>query len=203
VQQLASIPKLQTTTEAPASAYSRLGKYGPAIQDYGQGINLRPKELDVYHYLRGKAYSDKRDYDHAIKDYDQAIVFDLKYAAAYNDRGDAFYYKEDCDAAIRDYKKTIELDVGNATAFERSAGHISPSTTSSVRFRNTIRRSPCNRGTPMAGRPVRWRKIYPGRIEPAIADLAAAVKSQGDGYDAICLHMARMDGSPPRSCRPG
>ena len=44
---------------------------------------------------RGLAYYDKRDYDNAIADYDQAIRLDPNNAKAFNFRGLAYYRKQD------------------------------------------------------------------------------------------------------------
>src|SRR6185295_11781895 len=44
---------------------------------------------------RARAYYDKRDYDHAIADYDQAIKLDPKNAHAFTRRGLAHYRKQD------------------------------------------------------------------------------------------------------------
>lgn len=45
------------------------------------------------YYNRGNAYYDKRDFDRAIKNYDQAIALDPAYVLAFYDRGLSYYEK--------------------------------------------------------------------------------------------------------------
>ena len=59
------------------------------------------------YYNRGSAYSNKRDYDGAIKDFDEAIRLDPKYVVAYYNRGNARQNKGDNDRAIADYGEAI------------------------------------------------------------------------------------------------
>jgi lipoprotein NlpI len=59
---------------------------------------------------RGTAYTDKRDYDSAIQDFDQAIGFDPTLAIAFNDRGNTFNEKHAYDRAISDLNEAIRLD---------------------------------------------------------------------------------------------
>jgi tetratricopeptide (TPR) repeat protein len=55
------------------------------------------------------AYFDKKDYDRAIKDYDEAIRLDGKDATDYLNRGAAYDNKGDLDRALRDYSAAIRL----------------------------------------------------------------------------------------------
>ena len=59
---------------------------------------------------RGDFWYDKKEYDRAIADYDQAIRLDPKYTWAYNNRGRAWYDKGEYDRAIADYDQAIRLD---------------------------------------------------------------------------------------------
>jgi tetratricopeptide (TPR) repeat protein len=65
---------------------------------------------------RGSAYTDKKDYDLAIADFDQVIRFDPKDAGTYNNRGNAYAGKGDIDRAIADYDQAIRLDPNNVPA---------------------------------------------------------------------------------------
>src|ERR1700683_3224373 len=51
---------------------------------------------------RGTAYNDKREYDRAIQDYDQAIRLNPNYAEALSNRGTAYNDKREYDRAIQD-----------------------------------------------------------------------------------------------------
>jgi tetratricopeptide (TPR) repeat protein len=66
---------------------------------------------------RGGAYNDKKDYDRAIADFDQAIRLDPKYAFAYKNRGTAYYGKNDYDRAFADFGQAIRLDPKYAAAY--------------------------------------------------------------------------------------
>jgi lipoprotein NlpI len=66
---------------------------------------------------RGSAYLDKRDYDRAIADYDQAIRLDPKNANVYTNRGNAYRSKGDYDRAIADQDQAIRLDPKYALAY--------------------------------------------------------------------------------------
>ena len=92
----------------------KLGDYTRAINDDALAIKLNLK--DVY-YSRGLAYYDKKDYDSAIKDYNQALIIDPKYAYAYYSRGVAYYNKKDYDSAIKDYNQALIIDSKDANAY--------------------------------------------------------------------------------------
>src|SRR5215207_2933712 len=66
---------------------------------------------------RGNAWADKREFDKAIKDYDEAIRLDPKYADAFNNRGLAWAGKREFDKAIKDYDEAIRLDPKEAIVF--------------------------------------------------------------------------------------
>src|SRR5207248_2308850 len=52
----------------------------------------------------------KKDFARAIKDYDEAIRLDPKFADAYHNRGSAWSDRKDFDRAIRDFDEAIRLD---------------------------------------------------------------------------------------------
>ena len=55
--------------------------------------------------------------DAAIRDYDEAIRLNPRFALAFLSRSIAYERRGDLDAAIRDYGEAIRLDPRNATAF--------------------------------------------------------------------------------------
>ncbi len=63
------------------------------------------------------AWRDKKDYDKAIADLDEAIRLDPGDALAFGNRGIAWWAKKDYDQAIADYTEAIRLDPGRALAF--------------------------------------------------------------------------------------
>ncbi len=63
---------------------------------------------------RGEAWSDKKEYDKAIYDYNEAIRLDPNFQMAYGNRGDAWSHKKEYGKAIADYNEAIRLDPGDA-----------------------------------------------------------------------------------------
>jgi len=59
---------------------------------------------------RGEAYGERRDFDHAVAAYNEAIRLDPKYAPAYAGRGLTYHVKGDLDHAIADYSAALELE---------------------------------------------------------------------------------------------
>ena len=59
------------------------------------------------------AWAQKKDYDKAIADYNEAIRLDPKDAWAHSERGSAYYEKKDFDQAIADHNEAIRLDSTN------------------------------------------------------------------------------------------
>jgi tetratricopeptide (TPR) repeat protein len=66
---------------------------------------------------RGNAYNSKGDYNHAIQDFDQAILLDPNHAYAFNGRGNSHNYKREFDQAIRDFDQAIGIIPTYAYAF--------------------------------------------------------------------------------------
>ena len=62
------------------------------------------------------ALADKRDFDRAAADYDQAIKLDPKFAPSYLNRGLLWQAKKDYDRAIADFDQAIRLAPDNAAA---------------------------------------------------------------------------------------
>ena len=69
--------------------------------------------------MRGDAYLEVKDYDHAIADYSQAIRLKPDYAEAYNNRGFAYSLKGKIEMpnAIADYSQAIQLRPDYAIAY--------------------------------------------------------------------------------------
>lgn len=73
---------------------------------------------------RGNAYYNKKDYDGAIADYNEAIRLDPSQALTYHvlaylNRAATHYEKKDYDRAIADYSQAIKLDPKHAIAHNR------------------------------------------------------------------------------------
>jgi tetratricopeptide (TPR) repeat protein len=68
-------------------------------------------------YDRGVVHLDKKDYDHAIADFSEAIRYNPKFAAAYFNRGAAYFGVKDYDLVIADYDQVIALNPKLAPAY--------------------------------------------------------------------------------------
>jgi tetratricopeptide (TPR) repeat protein len=76
------------------------------------------RNLAIAFNNRCSAYYRKKDYDTAIKDCDQAIRLDPKYALAFYNRGLIYYSKDDYDRAIGDSAESIRLNPSYANAYD-------------------------------------------------------------------------------------
>jgi len=66
---------------------------------------------------RGRAYYDKKDYDRAIADYDEALKINPNLVPAYNDRGVAHHDRRDHDRAITNFNEAIRINPNYALAY--------------------------------------------------------------------------------------
>jgi tetratricopeptide (TPR) repeat protein len=96
------------------------GSFPPDLQIGGCTASIQSgrwsgKALASAYVSRGDAYDDKKDYDHAIADYNQAIQLDPKDAGAYFSRGLAKRLKGDNSGGDADIAaaKTIDPNIGN------------------------------------------------------------------------------------------
>jgi tetratricopeptide (TPR) repeat protein len=86
------------------------------INFYTEAIHLSPDWTWPYNN-RGNAYSDKGDYEQAIRDFNQALKLNPNYAEAYYNRGNAYALKGDYEQAIRDYNQALKLNPNDAEAY--------------------------------------------------------------------------------------
>jgi tetratricopeptide (TPR) repeat protein len=87
-----------------------------------------PQGLVAAFNNRGIAYHNKRDYDGAIRDYDQILRLEPGNAVAFNNRGNSFHAKALFDRAVQDYDQAIRLNPKYALAFvNRAVVHRSKS----------------------------------------------------------------------------
>ena len=101
-----------TATAQSAVDLCSRGSDDEKIVGCGILIKQNPRRQDAHaaYHNRGKAWSEKGDYDKAIADYNEAIRLDPKFAIAYHNRGGAWGSKGDYDKAIADYNEVIRLD---------------------------------------------------------------------------------------------
>jgi tetratricopeptide (TPR) repeat protein len=72
----------------------------------------------AFYNKRGWDFYQKRDYDKAISDFNEAIRLDPNYARAYNNRGIVYGDKKEYDKAISDFNEAIRLDPNSAMAYD-------------------------------------------------------------------------------------
>ncbi len=113
-------------------AYSKLGDYDGAIENYTKAISLNPKDAKAYvnrgnaHYEIAQHSGDPdRDFKAAIDDFNHALIFNPQEAEAYLRRGIVRYeiaqYSKDPDkeyrAAIDDFNHALTLSPQEAGAY--------------------------------------------------------------------------------------
>ncbi len=93
----------------PASHVARL-----LLRAEGEGKLTRfplAREPNAFAFVkRGNAWVEKNEYDKAIKEYDEAIRLNPKYAYAYTCRGIAWSSKKEYDKAFKDFDEAIRID---------------------------------------------------------------------------------------------
>ena len=79
-----------------------------AISDFGEAINKKPDNADVY-FRRGVAKYKKKDWNGAILDFDEAINKKSDNARAYFNRGVVKFKKKEWNDAISDFVEAIRI----------------------------------------------------------------------------------------------
>ena len=90
-------------------AYSDLGQYALAVEDYDQAIKLDPSD-EAFYRDRGTAYALMGEYARAVQDYDEAINLHPDNADAYYCRGLTKKKMGDDAGGDADIAKAKELD---------------------------------------------------------------------------------------------
>ena len=98
------------------NAYSGIGEYERAIQDYSELINIGPHDAKPFNN-RGVAYQKRGEYDRAIEDFNAAIAIDLSYANAFANRGETYQKKGEFALALKDFDEAIRLDPASAVVW--------------------------------------------------------------------------------------
>jgi protein O-mannosyl-transferase len=104
------------------NAYSVLGQYQLAFDDFDEAIRLKPDYIPVY-IERGNLYAKLGRYQRAFDDFNEAIRLKPDYPIAYNNRGNTYTILGRYQSAIEDYNETIRLKPDYADAYN-SRGNI-------------------------------------------------------------------------------
>ena len=153
-------------------------------------IRLNPQDAFAFNN-RGKSWVEKKEYDRAIADFNEAIRFDPKFAFAFSNRGAAWVEKEDPDRAIADFNEAIRLDPKYASAFfnrgnswrdKRDYGRAI------VDYSEAIRLNPQDASVFYTRGLVQFFK---GEFTSAASDLLRSEQLQPSTYTALLLYLAR------------
>jgi tetratricopeptide (TPR) repeat protein len=93
-------------------AWLRMGEFDHALSDFNQSILLAPQTAEnaILYNNRGNVWLEqKREFERAIVDYNNAIRLDPKNSNAYNGRGTAWKELGQLDRAIADYTDAIRF----------------------------------------------------------------------------------------------
>ncbi len=97
-------------------AYTILGNYRQAIEDYDKAIEIHPVYEEAY-FSRGSVYAILGNHKRAIEDFDKAIEIYPTNADPYVNRGNAFSRLGNNKRAIEDFDKAIEIKPKFAEAY--------------------------------------------------------------------------------------
>ena len=93
-------------------AYQR-GDFDAAVRHFSLAIESADLPLpDIFFAFnnRGNAHAARRDYDRALRDYNEALRLNPKYAGALRNRGLVHAGRGDFDHAIQDFSEAARLD---------------------------------------------------------------------------------------------
>jgi lipoprotein NlpI len=120
---LADISPAQSNDHAANCAADAEPKnFDLAIGDCSVAIDsgqLSDRDLAIAFNNRGLAYYNKKDYDRAIQDFDQAIRFEPDAADYFYRRGLAYFEKNDYSRAIRNFDEALKLGPENVSILQK------------------------------------------------------------------------------------
>jgi len=121
---------VSTTAQLPVEIQHYMAKNCPAFKTMiskAYGTDLSTNKEALKHYVEGRNYTTKAQYDLAIASYNKAITIDSKFAAAYNYLADSYDKLGKYNEAITAYKKSLAIKLNDkmplqnlARAFELS-----------------------------------------------------------------------------------
>jgi tetratricopeptide (TPR) repeat protein len=168
---------LQHLTESVRTLLKRVGAEinGPDVTEPAGSTSPRPITPVAFNN-RGTAFFNRRDYDRAIAEFDEAIRLDPNFAAAFYGRGCAYDGKGDYDRAIKDYDEAIRLNPKDAAFFSnRGTAYWSKSDCDRAipDYDEAIRLSP-NEATYFSNRANAYKKK--GELDRAMKDYDEAIR---------------------------
>jgi len=116
------------------------------IVRYSESIERNPRNARVL-YDRGRAYSAKGDFDHALADFDESIRLDSNRSASFVQRAWVHAARQEYEASIADNTEALRLDPANADALFNRGGaqaHLGNWKSAVADYSEVIRREPKN-----------------------------------------------------------
>jgi TonB family protein len=162
-------------------------KYHFELNDKGTATNVPwtpPPTRAPSHVALGNQLLERREYDRAIEEFDQAIAEDPQNARAWADRGLCYMWKRDSERATQDLDTAFKLDPQNTiVAHGRGmlALHANDLTTAVTQFSFALERSPKDAFARL------WRAqayIRLGDLDHALDDYATVIQQTPDRTDA-------------------
>jgi tetratricopeptide (TPR) repeat protein len=145
--------KLATIYFWRAVGWNKKGNYTQVIADATEALELKP-DVAIYD-LRGSAYCDKREYDFAVADFNDALrTGSPQGGIVYHNRGNAWRAKGDYARAIADYDASIKFDPKAVFSYQNRGVSSRRSAISMVR--EAIRLDPAL-ASPLTNRAAIWR----------------------------------------------
>ncbi len=100
---------LATAYRSRGISHHKTGNNDAAIEDFSAAISFGATDAWDDFLYRGKAYTEKKEFDKAMADYAEAFRLRPEYHLAYFCRGVAFERQGNIDAAIEDFSKAFKL----------------------------------------------------------------------------------------------
>jgi tetratricopeptide (TPR) repeat protein len=173
------------------------GRYDEAIDLCNKALDTKLSSSSASGALmtRGNAYAGKGDWDHALRDYDEAIKVEPKNADAWVNRGNAYAHKNQRDKSTHDYNEAIRLNPNLAQAYcNRALDYLAAGNTDKALadLTEAIRIDPKFVGA-YSRRSVVLMRLK--RTDEALADAQTAVTLKPESGEAYLfrgrLHLAR------------
>lgn len=96
---------------------NQIGIWRDPITLWSHEIKIFPENAPVAYNSRGIVYSDLKNYNQALSDFNKAIEINPQYQNAYNNRGIVYQSIHNYTQAINDFNKVIELNPTHSIAY--------------------------------------------------------------------------------------
>jgi tetratricopeptide (TPR) repeat protein len=100
-----------------ATVLGSRGKREESIHHFTKAIDANPKDIEAI-YLRGSAYAFMKNYDQAVKDFDQAVSIMPDYLDPYISKANVYLMQDQPEKALQVYSQVIAKDPENLTVLK-------------------------------------------------------------------------------------